>query len=220
MAERRTGPRRGRLRTTVGAVVVVAVALVVGALVLVGLLRGTLRDGLETTAEQRASALADQIEAARAAGRPGWPPGDEDEGRRADESWSAGDRRDGHASRRRSRGAEPLPTERRRRGQAAGRRGRSSWSPRTPGRGQDYVVRSAVARGRRRPTAALVPLLLVGVPLVLLVVGGTTWWWSTGRCAPVERIRREVDADHRRPARPAGARAGGRATRSPAWRGP
>jgi signal transduction histidine kinase len=43
-------------------------------------------------------------------------------------------------------------------------------------------------------TAALVPLLLVGLPLVLLVVGGTTWMVVTRALRPVERIRREVDA--------------------------
>ena len=52
-----------RLRTTAAAVLVVAVALLVGAVTLVALVRGSLRDGLETAAEQRASALADQIEA-------------------------------------------------------------------------------------------------------------------------------------------------------------
>ena len=51
-----------RLRTTAAAVLVVAVALLVGAFTLVALVRESLRDGLETTAEQRASALAEQIE--------------------------------------------------------------------------------------------------------------------------------------------------------------
>ena len=52
-----------RVRTTVGAVVVVAVALGIGALALVGLQRDALRDGVESSAEDRATALAVQIEA-------------------------------------------------------------------------------------------------------------------------------------------------------------
>ncbi len=41
----------------------VAIALGIGAVVLVGLQRDALRDGIESSAEDRASALADQIEA-------------------------------------------------------------------------------------------------------------------------------------------------------------
>ena len=41
----------------------VAVALGIGAVVLVGLQRDALRDGVESAAEERASAVADQIEA-------------------------------------------------------------------------------------------------------------------------------------------------------------
>ena len=71
-----------------------------------------------------------------------------------------------------------------------------------------YVVTVAVSLEEvDDSTDALVPPLLVGLPLLLLVVGGTTWMVRRRALAPVERIRREVDADHRRPARPAGARA-------------
>ena len=62
MAEARWSRASVRVRTTVAAVLVVAVALLVGAVTLVALVRESLRDGLETTAEQRASALADEIE--------------------------------------------------------------------------------------------------------------------------------------------------------------
>ncbi len=62
MADLRLGRASVRLRTTVAAVLVVAIALLVGAFALVSLVRESLRDGLETTAEQRASSLADQIE--------------------------------------------------------------------------------------------------------------------------------------------------------------
>ena len=60
--------------------------------------------------------------------------------------------------------------------------------------GQEYVVSVAVSLEEvDDSTSALVPLLLVGVPLVLLVVGGTTWMVATRALAPVERIRREVE---------------------------
>ena len=62
MAEARWNRASVRVRTTVAAVLVVAVVLLVGAIALVALVRGSLRDGLETTAEQRAAALAAQIE--------------------------------------------------------------------------------------------------------------------------------------------------------------
>ena len=60
---------------------VVAVALLVGAVALVALVRESLRDGLETTAEQRAAALAAQIETS---GLPdaGQSGADDDEDRR------------------------------------------------------------------------------------------------------------------------------------------
>ncbi len=60
--------------------------------------------------------------------------------------------------------------------------------------GQEYVVSVAVSLEEvDDSTAALVPLLLVGLPLVLLVVGATTWVVATRALAPVERIRREVE---------------------------
>ena len=62
MAEGRLGRASVRVRTTVAAVVVVAIALMLGAFVLVTLVRDSLRDGVETSAEQRASSLADEIE--------------------------------------------------------------------------------------------------------------------------------------------------------------
>ncbi|WP_306204661.1 sensor histidine kinase [Actinoplanes sp. RD1] len=52
-----------QLRTTSAAVLVVAVALVAGAFALVFLVRSSLREGAETTAEQQAAALARQVSA-------------------------------------------------------------------------------------------------------------------------------------------------------------
>ena len=54
-----------RLRTTAAAVLVVAVALLAGSVTLVLLVRGSLRDGVEASAEQRASTLAAQAGSGR-----------------------------------------------------------------------------------------------------------------------------------------------------------
>ena len=71
MAEGRLGRASVRVRTTAAAVVVVAIALMLGAFVLVTLVGNSLRDGVEASAEQRASALADEIESS---GLPEQPP--------------------------------------------------------------------------------------------------------------------------------------------------
>ena len=94
-----------------------------------------------------------------------------------------------------NRSATPLPTEDARRpgcpGPSTVRRGDRGRRGRG---GQEYVVSVAVSlEDVDDSTAALVPPLLVGLPLVLLLVGGTTWVVATRALAPVERIRREVE---------------------------
>ena len=188
-----------RVRTTAAAVVVVAIALMLGAFVLVTLVGDSLRSGVETSADQRASSLADQIEGS---GLPEQPREDDEPGNLEDEGddepeeevWQVSDS-SGTVVRTSQSLSRPLPTE-------------DSDEARLPGAdhgyvvvaedastgGQDYVVSVAVSLEEvDDSTSALVPLLLVGVPLVLLVVGGTTWMVATRALAPVERIRREVD---------------------------
>ncbi len=161
-----------RLRTTAAAVGVVAVALVAGAAVLVSLQRDALRDGVETAADERASALADQIEADGLPSRVGADDDDEDEFvvRVTD---TAG---------RVVLGPDNLPAS-----------GYLVVSDKTEGDGAQYVVHVAASlEDVEESTETLVPLLLVGVPVLLLVVGATTWLVVTRALAPVERIRREV----------------------------
>ena len=60
------------------------------------------------------------------------------------------------------------------------------------------------------PVTAVTVVLMVVVPTLLLIVGGTTWRVTGGALAPVEAIRREVDAIsaselHRRVPDPRGA---------------
>jgi len=195
----RLGRASVRVRTTAAAVVVVAIALTLGAFVLVTLVGDSLRNGVEASADQRASSLADQIEGS---GLPDQPRGKDEAGDPEDEGddepeeevWQVTDS-SGTVVRASQSLSRPLPTE-------------DSDEARLPGAdhgyvivtedasagGQDYVVSVAVSlEDVDDSTAALVPLLLVGVPLVLLVVGGTTWMVATRALAPVERIRREVE---------------------------
>ena len=195
MADRRLGWASVRVRTTAAAVVVVAIALLVGAFALVALARDSLRDGLETSAEQQASSLADEIETT---GLPTPPQVDGDEdGRDADEDdepddvvWQVTDS-SGRVVRSSQPGGEPLPPT-------------DQDEARLPGADHrylvvteetdDYVVTVAASlEDVDDSTAALVPPLLVGVPLILLVVGATTWMVATRALAPVERIRQEVE---------------------------
>jgi signal transduction histidine kinase len=178
--------------------VVVAVVLVVAACALVALVRGSLRDGLESAAEERASSLADQIESSgppepAATGRDDLDQGDDTDDV-DDIVWQVTDAEGTVVSSSQPLG-RPLPTADRD-------------EVRLPGADQPYLVvtEDATADGRHyhvavavsledvgESTAALVPPLLVGLPVVLLLVGGTTWLVATRALAPVERIRREVE---------------------------
>jgi signal transduction histidine kinase len=175
------------------AVLVVAVALIVGALTLVVLVRGSLREGAEAGAEQRASALAGQI---ATSGLPAAEPtgDDEDPDDPDDLVWQVTDSV-GTVVRSSQFLGNPLPTE-------------EADEVRLPGAEHPYVVVTddatagdqeydvAVAASLEEledSTAALIPPLVVGLPLVLLVVGGTTWMVAGRALAPVERIRREVE---------------------------
>jgi signal transduction histidine kinase len=200
VAEGRLGRASVRLRTTVAAVVVVAIALMLGAFVLVTLVRDSLRDGVETSAEQRASSLADEIDRS---GLPEQPRGDEeagdddpgdDDNEPEDEVWQVTDSSDSVVRSSQELG-KPLPTEDTDEGRLPGAdHGYVVVTEDASADGQEYVVSVAVSLEEvDDSTSALIPLLLVGLPLVLLVVGGTTWMVATRALAPVERIRREVE---------------------------
>jgi signal transduction histidine kinase len=192
VAEARWTSASVRLRTTAAAVLVVAVVLLLGALALVALVRESLRDGLETTAEQRVETLVGQIETS------GLPdPGradDEDPDELDDLVWQVTDA-DGTVVRTSQPLGVPLPTE-------------DAEAVELPGAdqpylvvtddvrtgGEEYVVSVAASlEDVEESTAALVLPLVIGLPLVLLLVGGTTWMVATRALAPVERIRREVE---------------------------
>ncbi len=181
-----------RVRTTLAAVLVVAVALVVGAAALVLTVRGSLRGGAETTAEHQVSVLTDQLAAGR---MPSSPAGDDDDDPEDEDDpdelvWQVIDR-DGRIV-----------------------AGSPSLSVRLPadddvvdlpggdhryvvvGEETDdgHVVAAAVSlEDVDETTAALATPLLLGLPLLLLVVGATTWLVVGRTLRPVERIRREVE---------------------------
>ena len=188
-----------RLRTTAAAVLVVASVLAAGAIALVGQVRESLSEGLEASAEQRASALAEQIETS------GLPdseaPDDDEESRDAEDRdepedlvWQVTDEA-GTVVRSSEPLGRPLPNG-------------DTDAASLPGADHRYVVvtEDAETGGLRYDvavaasleevedsTAALVTPLVVGLPLVLLLVGATTWLVATRALAPVERIRREVE---------------------------
>lgn len=176
-----------RLRTTAVAVLVVAVALAAGAFLLVALVGGSLRDGAEAGAEQRAAALVAELETT---GLPAAPPADDDPDEPGDLVWQVTD-----VAGTVLRSSEPL---------AARLPTADTDEVRLPGADHPYVVvtddartyRVAVAASLEEvddSTSALVTPLLVGLPLILALVGGTTWAVAARALAPVARIRREVE---------------------------
>lgn len=188
-----------RVRTSVGATAVVALALAAGAVLLVLLLRDSLTDGLATTAEDRAEELAQQVETS---GPPAVLGGGDDDDEVEDVVVQVVDDR-GRVVVSSQPLTEPLPT--------------ADGQLELPGTGQryvvaaeeagdDYVVSVAVSlEDVTESTVALLPLLAVGLPLVLLVVGATTWVVVGRALRPVEEIRSEVASmsderlDHRVP---------------------
>lgn len=198
-----------RVRTTAAAVLVVAVVLLVGGVALVLLVRGSLRDGVEKTAQQRADALVEQIRTSGVPSSPG-ATGDDDSDDEPDELvWQVVDA-DGRVLASSQQLVRPLPI-----GDAD--------AVALPDADHDYLVVTEAARGTvdeddddddeeidddaatvrvvvaasredvDESTAALIGPLAVGLPLVLLLVGATTWVVVTRALAPVERIRSEVD---------------------------
>jgi signal transduction histidine kinase len=181
-----------RLRTTAAAVLVVGVALTIGALTLVLMLQSALTEQAESSARTRAAAVAAALTAGAQPGE--LAVADDDE-----------------------RFLQLL--DQRGRVMAASRilAGRAPVAHPDPDRvvrvkrptgGKDFVVASTVVGTARGPVTVLsgasledavdsarvaTGLLVVGVPLLLVVVGGTTWFVVGRALAPVESLRAEVD---------------------------
>jgi signal transduction histidine kinase len=193
-----------RVRCTVAAVVVVGVAMAVGALVLVAVLHNTLTREVRTAAQLRAQDVATLLAmdptGSGAAGRGPLAVDDADE--LLIQLLDEGGRVVGA-----SRNVEGLPA-------VARPRAGGSAEVEVPGgvggeEGGEFLAVAATANtpvGRRtvvvarsteavsEAVAAVSGLLAVGLPLLLLVVAATTWMMVGRALAPVEAMRAEVDA--------------------------
>lgn len=229
MAERRR--RAGvALRVTVAATLVVAIALVAGALIFWATLRSSLTSQLEAQAEQDASTLAQQLDAldldgdGESDGESDGDAGDDDgdEETDGDESSaaesSAADRdaidailpdvdddrfiqvidRDTGAVVAASDAAGDAPA-------LAGSDGTAPSAVRLPGeddefataaaRDGDWVVVAGRSTAQAETTLTTVGVMLaIAVPLLVALVALTSWLTARRALAPVERMRREVDA--------------------------
>lgn len=202
MAERRPGRTESvRLRTTAVAVVVVAIALAGAAAVLVALLRDSMTDRFEDQAKREAEQTAAAAERLGPSAAVGAVSGERD----PDEGGDAGELeadetavfvRDATGAT--VAGTEPgfvLPDSLDDSGgwRYDGDRYTVAMEPFEYDGAEFSVVVIAGLEDVQDATDALVPLLLVGTPLVLLVVGGTTWWVTGLALRPVERIRAQVE---------------------------
>lgn len=188
-----------RIRTTLAAVLVVALALVVGAAALVLTVRFSLRDGVESSAERQADALVRLLDTGRVpvsgtgtddGTEDGTEDGDEIDDEPEDVVWQVLD-----ADRQEVASSQPL----------GGDLTAGDDVVDLPGGDHPYLVVTEDAAGGRvvavgvsledvdETTAALLTPLLLGLPLLLLVVGATTWLVVGRTLRPVERIRRDVE---------------------------
>lgn len=190
-----------RLRITLAATLVVAVALVAAGVALVLLVRANLTDGLDRSASQRAEQVAAEIERS---GPPASLGEDSDDAGEPDDPDDEPDDTvvqvtDGDQIVVSSQPGYRLP------GRVVGE---EDDGVSLPGGEHDYLLASEEARWQDRDlvvtvavsredvddaTAALVPLLAVGIPVLLVVLAGTTWVVVGRALAPVERIRAEVE---------------------------
>lgn len=177
--------RSVRGRTTLGATLVVALALIVGALSFYGILSSSIHAGAVRSAEQRAEELAERLKG----------PGGRDIGSLDDEIVQVvgedGSVRGASEDARDELGASALPV---------------SGDPQTMTiDGEPMLVVSediegdqslvlAVSVEEGTETLSTVALLLaIAVPLLLVLVGVTTWLVTGRALTPVTRIRQEVD---------------------------
>ncbi|WP_308798554.1 sensor histidine kinase [Agromyces silvae] len=223
MTERRR--RAGvAVRVTIAATLVVAVALVAGALIFWATLRASLTSQLDAAARQDASAIAQQLDALDLDGGSGSSDDDDDDDDEtsADEASateaSAADRdaieamlpdldddrfvqvidRDTGTVVAATDAADDAPA-------LADRDGAAPGTVRLPGedetyaaaaeRDGDWVVVAGRSTAQAESTLATVGIMLaIAVPLLVGLVALTSWLTARRALAPVERMRREVDA--------------------------
>ena len=192
---RRSWPARAgtvRVRTTVAALLVVGVAMVVGGVMLVAVLRNALTSEVETSARLRATEVAADLES-------GTRPDQLAVGEAEDLLIQVLDER-GEVVRSSS-NVDGLPPVARLRPGASAKVDvpidnddflAVAVAATTPD-GRLTVVVARVADMIGESTRIVTVLLAVGLPVLLLVVGATTWKVVGRALAPVEAIRSEVD---------------------------
>ncbi|WP_314650595.1 HAMP domain-containing sensor histidine kinase [uncultured Microbacterium sp.] len=209
MAEHR--PRRAwrsvRGRTTLGATLVVAVALLIGAVSFYGILSASIHAGTERAAEQRLDELSERFEQRGGPGPAGRNVGDiEDEivqviGPDGVVRAASDDARD-------ALGSAALPID----DDPVTRRvdGEPMLIVSNDIEGDHTLVIAVPVENDIETLATVAVLLAVAVPLLLLLVAVTTWLVTGRALRPVTRIRAEVDGitaerlHHRVPVPPSG----------------
>jgi len=172
-----------RARATTGAVVVFVLALVLGSLAFVGILRTTLVDGVAATAEQSLDTLSSRVEVAG----PGAVSDVEDV---VVQILDGG----GVLASGEDTGSAPLPTSDR----AEVVRDGEHWllvsdDVELPDDREGTIVVGASLDDADQATATVSWLLIAGVPLLAAVMGVVTWLVIGRALRPVDRMRREVD---------------------------
>jgi len=182
-----------RIRTTLFAAAVVALALVVGATTVVLAQRRSMTDGVDTSAQNRARDLAALV-------RAGTVPRTLAVGKQEDAFAQIIDARGRVVASSENVGGEPPIARQTSRSQSV----RTVQVPALEG---EFRIAAATASRPTGPvtiiageslkrvedaTRALVTLLVAGIPLLLIVVAGTTWFVTGRALKPVEEIRAEV----------------------------
>ncbi|MER7523902.1 HAMP domain-containing sensor histidine kinase [Microbacterium oxydans] len=174
-----------RGRTTLGATVVVAVALLIGAFSFYGVLSASVHDSTERAAEQRLSELAER------AGGPGGKGVDALEDEILQILGPDGSVRAASEEARDKLGSTPLPADDD--PQTTTVDGDTVLVVSEDIDGDQTLVLAVSMDDDAETLATVATLLAIAVPLLLLLVAVTTWLVVGRALRPVERIREEVD---------------------------
>lgn len=177
--------RTVRGRTTLGATVVVAVALLIGAFSFYGVLSASIHSSTERAAEQRLSELAER------AGGPGGKGVDALEDEILQILGPDGSVRAASEEARDKLGSTPLPADDD--PQTTTLDGDTVLVVSEDIEGDQTLVLAVSMDDDAETLATVATLLAIAVPLLLLLVAVTTWLVVGRALRPVERIREEVD---------------------------
>lgn len=212
----RRWPGSVRMSTAGAATAVVALALAVGGVLLVGALRASLRSGVDASARLQVQAVATLAEGGRLSATFPATGGDADFVQVTDAAGKVVAASDNVANEPPLVGFRPPGTTvwvRSVRGLPINDQGQFRVAGRqVAGPGGPLVVYAGVALGpAQRSVRVVIAGLGVGLPLLVLLVGVTAWWLAGRALRPVEAVRAEVadiagqeDLDRRVP-EPAGA---------------